>query len=153
MQNKITRSTDISATPEQVWAALTDHRRFSQWFGVQLQQPFEPGQQTQGPMQLVACLGLILKIDVLAMDAPHRFAWRWPAFDAEAHAYSYDQPWTEVVFDLNPIAGGTRLTVTETGFAALGGGLAARALAGNTDGWAFQFDRLERFCTERQAAE
>jgi uncharacterized protein YndB with AHSA1/START domain len=152
MQNQITRATDIAASPEQVWAALTDHRSFSQWFGVQLQAPFVPGQQSQGPMTLASCEGLILKIDVLTMEAPRRFAWRWPAFDTDAKAYAYDQPWTDVVFHLLPVAGGTRLTVTETGFAALGEGLAARALAGNTGGWAFQFERLERFCIERQAA-
>lgn len=151
MENQISRSTDIAASPEQVWAALTDHRSFSQWFGVQLQSPFVTGQRTQGPMTLASCAGLLLKIDVLAMEAPRRFAWRWPAFDMEAKAYAYDAPWTDVVFDLAAIAGGTRLTVTETGFAALGGGLAARALAGNTGGWAFQFDRLERFVAERLA--
>ena len=152
MENQITRSADIAATPEQVWAALTDHRSFSQWFGVQLQTAFVPGQQTQGLMTLASCEGLLLKIDVLTMETPRRFAWRWPAFDMEAKAYAYDAPWTDVVLDLTAIAGGTRLTVTETGFAALGEGLAARALAGNTGGWAFQFDRLAAFVLERQAA-
>jgi uncharacterized protein YndB with AHSA1/START domain len=141
MQDSVTRSISIAASPDRVWTALT--AEFGTWFRVDLGTPFVPGQIVEGSMTMPGAEGLPFKAECTAMDPPRRFAFRWPQWDFEAKR-NLDgiAPWTEVAFTLEPEGAGTKVTVTESGFAALGEPLAARILGENTEGWEIQLRNL-----------
>lgn len=48
MSNSIEKRIELKAPVSRVWRALTDHREFGEWFRVQLDAPFEPGQVSRG---------------------------------------------------------------------------------------------------------
>lgn len=145
MPDSITRSVFIDASPEKVWAALTDHREFGAWFRAEIDAPFAVGVVTRGSMTYPGVEGLPLAILPEAMDCPRRFAFRWPQWDFETNRNREDdQPWTLVAFVLESEGQGTRVTVTESGFDRLEAGFAARVLHENTQGWEIQLQNLAR---------
>ena len=47
-EDRIEKQIELKAPRARVWRALTDHREFSEWFGVNLESPFAAGQPTAG---------------------------------------------------------------------------------------------------------
>jgi hypothetical protein len=73
------------------------------------------------------------------------FSWYWhPAAIDAAVDYS-SEPMTHVVFKLDEVAEGTRLTVTETGFSGVPLARQATAYRMNIEGWQFQFENIQRY--------
>lgn len=140
----IVRSIDIAAPPERVWSSLTDHRAFGTWFRVALDQPFVPGRETTGAMTYPGHEGTPWRSVTEIMEAPRRFVFRWPhgvGKDTDGAAHD-GEVWTTVEFRLEPIATGTRVTVTESGFSALPEAARVAAIRGNTEGWEIQTGNL-----------
>ena len=52
MNDRIEKSIELKAPVSRVWRALTDYREFGQWFRVELEGPFVPGQVSRGPDNL-----------------------------------------------------------------------------------------------------
>lgn len=48
MRDYIEKRIELKAPIARVWRALTDHREFGEWFRVQLEGPFVPGQVPRG---------------------------------------------------------------------------------------------------------
>ena len=69
------------------------------------------------------------------MSAPHRLVWQWHPGELDPNLDYSKEPRTTVTFTLEPVAGGTRLNVSETGFDAIGLERRAKALQDNTQGW------------------
>lgn len=132
-EDSISRSIDIAAPPERVWRALTDHREFGQWFRVNLDGPFAVGEETTGAMTWPGFEGAPWRSRTEVMDAPHRFVFRWPVPEDAPGAV-----WSEVAFTLEPAPGGTRLTVVESGLAALPEEKRRSVLRDNGEGWTMQ---------------
>jgi uncharacterized protein YndB with AHSA1/START domain len=147
----ITRQIDIQASPERVWSALTDSQQFGQWFGARISGRFSPGETVQAEMTMEGVEGLAFGMRIAALDAPQRFVFFWPAYDFAEKRDRSDLPWTQVEFQLKPSPTGTLVTVTESGFAALGGAFGARVRAENEDGWAMQCQRLADFIRGQDA--
>lgn len=140
--DSVTRTIVISGTPDRVFQALTEE--FGTWFQVRLDGPFRVGQLTSGAMTMPQVAGLPFKARTVALEPPHSFAFDWPQWDFEANrSLEDDAPWTRVQFTLEPVAEGTRVTVTESGFAGFTAGLGARLLRENTEGWEFQLAQLK----------
>jgi uncharacterized protein YndB with AHSA1/START domain len=81
-----------------------------------------------------------IAVERLESDPPRRVAFRWKVSGAEGRGV--DAPddqllHTRVVLTLTPQDGGTRLSVTESGFAAaaVSEQVRRRAYEGNTEGW------------------
>ncbi len=79
---------------------------------------------------------------IVAMEAPRRLSYQWPPFSDDPAVDCSGQPWTTVEFRLEPTAGGTRLTVVETGFEALSEDCRAHALRSNEGGWTEQIRNI-----------
>ncbi|MRX50132.1 vanillate O-demethylase oxidoreductase VanB [Paracoccus sp. S-4012] len=140
--DSITASIAIAAPIERVWNALIDHRLFGQWFRVDLEGPFAVGQQTVGAITYPGHEGAPWRSVTEVIDEPRRLVFRWPHGDDED---GREPDWTVVAFDLAPIrAGGTRVTVTETGFAALPEGSRETTMRRNAEGWEIQTRNLRR---------
>src|SRR5215475_12083374 len=116
MENHIEKRIELKAPLSRVWRALTDHREFGQWFRVEIDAPFIAGQPSSGHLKVAGYEHLRWQVVIQKME---------PQKD-----YSGETP-TLVEFRLEPIAGGTLLRVTESGFEKLPAGRRAEAFRMN----------------------
>jgi uncharacterized protein YndB with AHSA1/START domain len=142
MADSVEKTIELRAPIERVWRALTDHEEFGAWFKVRLDGPFAIGEQSRGQMTYPGYEHYPWAARVLVMDAPRLFAFEWP------HTESPDEDaaraaWTRVEFRLEPIATGTRLTVTESGFEALPPDRRVEFMRRNEGGWAIQVENIK----------
>ncbi|GGL74188.1 SRPBCC domain-containing protein [Wenxinia marina] len=147
MQDAIVRTVTLPAPPERAFAAIADHAAFGTWFRARLDRPFRPGEVSRGVV--IDDTGtehpFWLRVEVL--DPPRTFAFRWPMVgepdpdDPDIAAKS-----TLVTFALDPTAdGGTRLTITESGFSNLPPDQAPDMRARNEPGWDIQSRRVREY--------
>ena len=138
MTDRIEKTIALNAPVERVWRALTDHREFGEWFRVALEGPFEKGQVTRGRITHPGYEHLQWAATVVEMDEPRTFAFTWHPYAIDPAVDYSDEPQTLVEFQLQPADGGSRLTVTESGFDALPGHRRDEAFRMNEGGWAQQ---------------
>lgn len=144
MSDRIEQSIDLEAPIERVWRALTDHEEFGQWFGVKLNGPFVPGEKTRGQMTIAGHEHVPWEAEIVALEEPRYFAYRWHPYAVDPNIdYSEEEP-TLVEFHLEAMDGGTRLTVTESGFERLPARRMPEAMRRNERGWAFQAENIKR---------
>ena len=92
------RTIRIAAPVEKVWRALTDHQQFGEWFKVKLETPFVVGARGHGYMTYPGYEHMKLECEVVAMDAPRRFAFTWHPFAVEEGVDYSSEPQTLQVF-------------------------------------------------------
>ncbi|MER6911865.1 SRPBCC family protein [Streptomyces sp. NPDC000594] len=114
-KDRIEKEILIAAPPERVWAVITEPEHVGNWFGQGEPAPVDlrPG----GTMFLDHGEYGQFPTTIVEVDPPRRFSYRW------ASAYPGEQATAEnatlVEFTLTPEGEGTRLRVTESGFAAI----------------------------------
>jgi uncharacterized protein YndB with AHSA1/START domain len=141
---KIERSVVLRAPRSRVWRALTRAEEFASWFNVTMRGDFTPGGRVTMETKYPGYEGLSFPLFVQRMEPEHLFSWRWYPGAAVA---ADDDPGkqTEVVFTLEEVAEGTRLTVVESGFERVDLARRAKAFADNTEGWTAQLHNIEVF--------
>lgn len=142
MSDRIEKTIELKAPPARVWRALSDHREFGAWFRVALEGPFVVGEVSRGHMTYPGHEHVAWEARVTAMEPERYFAFTWHpgAVDASVD-YSAEEP-TLVEFRLEPAAGGTRLTLTESGFDRIPEHRRAEAFRMNEGGWAAQMENI-----------
>lgn len=143
--DKIEKVVEIKAPVSRVWRALTDHEEFGQWFRVKLNGPFEPGVVSTGSMTYPGFEGWPWLATVERMDDERLFSFRWHDYDKKSGLDVADHPTTLVEFRLEPIPGGTRLTITESGFLAIAEPRRLEVLRSNTRGWDIQARNIAEY--------
>ncbi|MDQ1642163.1 MAG: hypothetical protein QOJ90_1514 [Actinomycetota bacterium] len=133
--NAITRTLDLAHRQEKVWDALTTLDGITGWFGSHADGEFKPGHDVrmrweQHDMEATLAIQVVDPMSV--------FAYSWGINGAPEG----DPRRTYVEFALEPTAGGTRLTVTESGFAQLPDEWLEKSYEGNTEGWRAELDEL-----------
>jgi uncharacterized protein YndB with AHSA1/START domain len=144
MPDRIVKSIELNAPIERVWRALTNHEEFGAWFKVRIDRPFALGAKSTGQTTDPAFEHVPWIAEVVAMDEPRYFAFRWPHMD-ETEKVREDWAWTVVEFWLEPTSGGTRLTVTESGFDALPAGRRSESYRMNEQGWGKQMGNVKAY--------
>ena len=145
MDERIEKQIELKAPVSRVWRALTDYREFSQWFRVNLEMPFVPGQVTRGPMTYPGYEYITFEAKVTKMEPEKLFSFTWhPAAVERGRDYSQEES-TLVVFRLEPTSSGTLLTVTESGFDKIPASRRAEAFRMNEGGWEAQMKNIERY--------
>jgi uncharacterized protein YndB with AHSA1/START domain len=131
--NTISRRLELRHPREKVWAALTTVEGLAGWFGNQVEGEIAPGQNVRMRWDHghEACLA------IKVVDPMDVFAYCWGI----AGAAQGDPRRTYVEFRLEPVAAGTILIVTESGFAQLPDELVT-SYEGNTQGWAAELAEL-----------
>ncbi|MCB9450979.1 MAG: SRPBCC domain-containing protein [Anaerolineaceae bacterium] len=139
--DQIERNILLPASRERVWRAITNPVELCKWFASECE--FRP--EVGSPIRLVWQSGAVSLGVIEGIEPPSRFAFRW-----HAKPTPYTDPLTPanstvVTFALKSVAGGTRLTVTETGFAALPDPARAHVLTENTSGWTAELEELTHY--------
>ena len=143
MSDKIEKTVLLAAPMDRVWRALTDHREFGSWFGVELEAPFEVGAIARGRITHKGYEHVVWQAVIKAIDPPDYFAFSWHPYAIDPKIdYSGEKP-TLVEFRLEPVDGSTRLTVVESGFSALPEYRQPDALRMNGKGWEIQMENIK----------
>ena len=143
--DRIEKQIELKAPVSRVWRALTDHLEFGQWFRVNLQGPFVPGQAARGNVNYPGFEHVKWEAVVQKMEPERLFSFTWHPFAIDPKQdYSKETP-TLVEFRLEAVPAGTRLTVTESGFDAIPEGRRPEAFRMNTMGWAQQMKNIEGY--------
>jgi len=148
--DRIEREIVIAAPVEQVWAVLTEPAHLSQWFseGSPAQVDLRPG----GIMRVDHAEAGVFPARIERVEPPWFLSYRWAsAYPAEE---TTDSNSTLVEFTLIPEAGGTRLRLTESGFAALvipAERLPYSSHESHSAGWTSKLIELQEY-TEKHAA-
>lgn len=137
-QDRIQKVVELSAPVSRVWAALTDHVQFGEWFRVRLDGPFRVGAVTTGHITYPGHEDIEWVSVTEEITPERRFVFSWPpsAVDPDT-PYSADAK-VFVEFVLEETERGTRLTITETGFAQFPARKRLDILRSNAEGWNIQ---------------
>jgi uncharacterized protein YndB with AHSA1/START domain len=139
----IQKTVTLRAPRSRVWQALTDPAQFGKWFGVKLEGRFEPGQRMRGPVTTPEYTHLAFEVTVERMEPERLFSWRWqPGGDPDIDPA---EPETLVVFELEEVPEGTRLTVTESGFNRIPIARRSKAYRENDEGWTAQLESIRQY--------
>lgn len=133
----VTRSLVIKAPPERVWQKLTDKAAIAQWLTEFRFSALEPGARFTMPDGDDSPPG-----EFVSIEPPHRFAFRWTA--EKGH-----DAMTLVSFVLEPVAEGTLITVTESGFEQLDPAILEVPFERNSKGWGYALAGLAKLAEER----
>ena len=126
------------------WKALTNHEEFGQWFRVKLDGPFVPGQVSTGHVTHPGYEHLKWEAVVQQMEPERLFSFTWHPHAVDPSVdYSTEEP-TLVEFRLAPAAGGTVLTVTESGFEKVPAHRRDEAFLRNSNGWAIEMENISK---------
>ncbi|HAM26955.1 MAG TPA: hypothetical protein DCP11_09720 [Microbacteriaceae bacterium] len=133
----VTRTISIAAPIDKVWAAITEADHIARWFG----------QKTVLDEVAVGATGVFsfdgygdFPVLIEELDPPHVIAYRWGNDNANAVDPIDRDHSTVFRFTLEPLAGGTQLTVVETGFDTLRD--PAASMESNRGGWDSELDEL-----------
>ncbi len=146
IENRIERRIELKAPRSRVWKALTDHNEFGQWFGCKLDAPFEEGKTIRGKLTYPGFEHLQWAVDVKKIEPESRFSFTWHPYAIDpAVDYSKEAP-TVVEFTLEATpAGGTILTVTESGFEKIPGNRRLEAFRMDDEGWIEQLSNVAKY--------
>jgi uncharacterized protein YndB with AHSA1/START domain len=145
--DRIEKVVQLRAPVARVWRALTDAREFGTWFRVRLEGAFAVGATVRGRITYPGYEHVTMEVQVERMDEPRLFAFRWHPYAVESGVDYSAEPTTLVEFRLDEVAGGTRLTVVESGFDRIPAARRDEAFRMNEGGWAEQLLNIERHVT------
>ncbi len=149
MDNRIQKQIELKAPVARVWRALTDYREFGEWFRVALDGPFVVGQPARGHITWPGYEHIVWEAVVQKMEPEQLFSFTWHPYSVDpAVDYSAEPP-TLVEFRLEPIATGTRLTLTESGFENVPAHRRAEAFRMNAGGWTQQMTNIETHVAQK----
>jgi uncharacterized protein YndB with AHSA1/START domain len=134
LPDRVERIELFSFPIERVWAAITTPEKLASWFDAEVHMDFRVGGEIRfyfiidGEKQLVPAV-------IETIEPLHRFAFRWRSFKSDPDLPLVPGQSTLVEFTLEKIAGGTKLTLVESGFASLPEDIRKQSYEENCDGW------------------
>ncbi len=154
--DRIEKTIVLRASSSRVWRAISDAREFGAWFGVEIDGAFVEGERVGArivPTRVdpeVAKLqephrGLSVTFTVERIEPERSFSFRWHPFAIETGVDYSEEPSTLVTFALEKVHGGTRLTITESGFDRIPLERRLKAFTANEGGWEAQTRLIEKY--------
>ena len=147
-QDRIERSVEIDASKERVWEIITKPEHVGRWFGQGT--PAVVDLRVGGVMEIEPAKGERCLTQIVAVTPPDYFAYRWAA--AYPGVLADETNSTLVEFRLTEEAGKTRLTLCESGFAALAIPTGREVFASydsHNQGWGEVLVNLARYAEEQ----
>jgi len=143
MSNTIEKRIELKAPVSRVWRAITDHREFGEWFKVDLEGPFVPGQVARGRITHPGYEHVTWQVTVKEMQPEKLFSFTWHPYAIDPDVDYSGEPPTLIEFRLEPTATGTLLVVTESGFDNIPAHRRDEAFRMDEKGWAQQVKNIE----------
>jgi uncharacterized protein YndB with AHSA1/START domain len=154
--DRIEKRITLKASQARVWRAISEASEFGEWFGVAFDGPFVAGKELTGRIKPTVAdpkvaemqkpyEGMPFTFVVESMEPTRRIVFRWHPFAVEKGVDYSHEPMTSIVFELEEVAGGTQLTITESGFDRIPIARRAKAFAANEGGWDHQTRLLEKY--------
>jgi uncharacterized protein YndB with AHSA1/START domain len=143
--DRIEKEIVLRAPRSRVWSALANAEEFGTWFGVKLDGAFAPGARVSGQITLPDHGPVTIEMAIERMDPESRMSYRWHPYAVESGVDYSSEPTTLVEFQLEEVAGGTQLTVVESGFDRIPAARRAEAFHMNDAGWAEELENIARY--------
>ena len=159
--DRIEKKILLRAPRERVWRALSDAAEFGAWFGMKFDRPFAPGAKLKAEIvpttvdpevgkAQAAHAGIPFDITIEQMEPERLFSFRWHPHAIERGTDYSAEPTTLVVFELEQVADGILLTVTESGFDQIPLARRAQAFQANDGGWSVMVTVMEKYVRRAQ---
>lgn len=142
--DRIEKTGVLSAPRSRVWRAIGDAQKLGTWFGVTLRGTFAPGARVQGQVTFPGYEHVTMDVTIEQMEPERLLSWRWHPNAVDPGVDYSGEPTTLVEFHLEEAAGGTRLTVVESGFDRVPLARRAKAFEANEGGWKAQLENIAR---------
>ena len=143
MSDTIEKRIELKAPVSRVWRAISDHREFGEWFKVDLEAPFVPGQVARGRITHPGYEHVTWQATVKEMQPEKLFSFTWHPYAIDPNVDYSGEPPTLIEFRLEPTATGTLLVVTESGFDNIPAHRRDEAFRMDEKGWAQQLKNIE----------
>jgi len=140
--DRIEKRFEVKAARSRVWRAISDAGEFGAWFGVKLDGPFAAGTAVRGQLTIPGYEHVALEMQVERIEPEGYFSYRWHPAAVDPKTDYSAEPTTLVEFRLDETAGGTVVTITESGFDRLPSTRRAEAFRMNEAGWTGQSRKL-----------
>jgi uncharacterized protein YndB with AHSA1/START domain len=148
METQIEKQVEIAAPVSRVWRALTDYRQFGEWFLVKMDGPFVAGKPVGGQITHPGYEHVRMEIVVKVIEPETLFSYTWHPYSVDPKVDYTKEASTLVEFRLQATAGGTLLTVTESGFEKIPSERRAEAFLRNDGGWKQQMKNIEAYVSK-----
>lgn len=142
--DRIERRFELRAPRARVWRAITDVNEFCAWFGVKLEGAFAAGTTLRGRNTARGYDHMLMEFQVERIEPEHYFSYRWHPYPFDSTVDYSAEPTTLVEFHLEEIAGGTAVTIVESGFDRIPLARRAEAFRMHDQGWTGQANNLAR---------
>ena len=133
----------LKAAPARVWQAISNAQQFGTWFGVELHGEFVAGATVRGKVSYQGN-EIVIQMQVERVEAERLLAFRWHPYAVDPAMDYAQEPTTLVELAIAAAPGGTRLTVTESGFDRIPEERRAKAFEMNGSGWVQQLENIAR---------
>ena len=154
--DRIEKQVLLHAPLERVWRAISDSNEFGQWFGMRFDGPFVAGASVRGVIAPTAVdddvaasqepyAGHASVWEIVAVEPPRRFAYRWHPFAVAAGVDYSREPTTLVELTLQETPDGVWLRIIESGFDEIPAARRASAFEANSGGWAAQVELVQKY--------
>src|SRR6058998_1447688 len=142
--DRIEKTIVLKAPRSRVWRAISEPREFGDWFKVDMSGvEFRAGEPVHAKMTYPGHEGMPFEMVIERIEPQRLFSFRWHPYGIDPN-YDYStEPMTLIEFELEEVPGGTKLTVTESGFDAIPLARRAEAFRMNSGGWAQQLRNIE----------
>jgi uncharacterized protein YndB with AHSA1/START domain len=161
--DRIEKRIVLQAPLARVWRAISDATQFGSWFGVAFDGPFAGGARLTGKIvpttvdPAVAKLqephrGQPFEFSVARIEPPRRISFRWHPYAIDPKTDYSKEPMTLIVFELQEVAEGVQLTITESGFDRIPLERRAEAFKANEGGWEHQTQLIKKYLEQQAAA-
>jgi uncharacterized protein YndB with AHSA1/START domain len=140
--DRIEKRLEVSATRARVWRAISSAAEFGAWFRVDLDRPFTAGATVLGRLTIPGYEHVMVEMRIETVEPERYFSYRWHPYAVDPAIDYSAEPMTLVEFRLEETAGGTVITITESGFDQLPATRRAEAFRMNESGWTGQSKRL-----------
>jgi uncharacterized protein YndB with AHSA1/START domain len=142
--DRIEKKVILRAPRSRVWRAIASAEEFGAWFRMKLEGAFAEGVTTRGKITHPGYEHLTVEMQVERIEPERYFAFRWHPYAIDPAIDYSSEPTTKVEFLLEEAAGGTQLTIVESGFDRIPPGRRDEAYRMNDQGWTEQAKNIER---------
>ena len=154
--DRIEKQIVLRAPLARVWAAVSDSQAFGSWFGVAFDGPFAAGTRLAGKIVPTTVDPEVAKLQkpyegkafefwVDNIEPMRRISFRWHPYAIDSGVDYSSEPTTLIVFELEEVPDGTRLTISESGFDQIPLARRAAALQANEGGWEHQSKLIQKY--------